>query len=251
MLRSVKSLFGYAIKAQDGDIGKTVDFYFDDEFWTIRYLIADTHVWLQGKKVLISFHLFEKHPVWDTKEFPVELTKQKVKDSPDIDEAQPVSREKERELLQYYSWPVYWQGTPPMTAPPVPPLFAPPNERAPNPSPKQETATHLRSVKEVSGYHLKAKDGEIGHVKDFIVDDDDWSIRYMVVDTGKWLPGRKVLIAPCWIVEFRWLESLVIIDLYLEEIRQSPPFDPDEPVNREYEERLYDYYGKPKYWRRR
>jgi hypothetical protein len=251
MLRSIKSILGYAVKARDGDIGKTVDFYFDDKFWTIRYLVAETHVWLPGKKVLISSHLFTEHPVWDKNEFPVELTKQKIKDSPDIDTAKPVSREKELELLQHYSWPVYWQGTPLMTVPPVPAMYTPPKKQSPPASQEQESDTHMRSVKEVDGYHLKAKDGRIGHIKDFIVDDENWSIRYIVVDTGKWLPGKKVLVAPYWIVEFRWLGSLVIIDLNREEIRQSPPYDPEAPVNREYEERLYDYYGKPKYWHRR
>jgi len=108
---------------------------------------------------------------------------------------------------------------------------------------------HLRSAGEVTGYRLQARDGEIGHVKDFIVDDRAWNIRYMVVDTRNWLPGsRKVLISPDWITSIDWLERKVAVDLNVKEIKESPEYDPSAPVNREYEARLYNFYGQPKYW---
>ncbi|MGQ9572218.1 MAG: PRC-barrel domain-containing protein [Dehalococcoidia bacterium] len=100
---------------------------------------------------------------------------------------------------------------------------------------------HLRSVKEVTGYHIQATDGEIGHVEDFILDDEDWVIRYMVVDTRNWLPGKKVLVAPGWVENIDWSESKVAVGLSREEIKDSPEYDPSAPVNREYEVRLYDY----------
>ena len=106
----------------------------------------------------------------------------------------------------------------------------------------------LRSVKEVEGYMLRARDGDIGRCKDFLFDDEIWVIRYMVADTGKWLPSRKVLISPDWIVSIQWLEREVAVDLNVEEIKESPEYDPSAPVNREYEARLYDFYGRPKYW---
>jgi hypothetical protein len=115
-------------------------------------------------------------------------------------------------------------------------------------SAQQEKEHHLRSTREVIGYHIQARDGEIGHVEDFIADDQTWAIQYMVVDTRNWLPGRKVLIAPAWIEKVDWLERLVHVDLLRETIQNSPEFDPSAPVNRAYEVRLYDYYGRPKYW---
>jgi hypothetical protein len=107
---------------------------------------------------------------------------------------------------------------------------------------------HLRSTQEVLGYYIHASDGDLGHVEDFIVDDDNWTIRYMVVDTRNWLPGKKVLVAPEWITEVSWGESKVYVDLTQDAIKDSPEYDPTETVNRLYEERLYDFYGRPKYW---
>jgi hypothetical protein len=100
-------------------------------------------------------------------------------------------------------------------------------------------------VKEVTGYHIEAKDGAIGHVEGFILDDEDWMIRYMVVDTRSWLPGKKVLIAPCLIRSVHWDESKVCLDLSRELVEGGPEYDPSAPVNREYEKRWYDYYGRP------
>ena len=117
---------------------------------------------------------------------------------------------------------------------------------------KETGDPHLRSAREVAGYHIQASDGSIGHVEDFIVDDATWDLCYLVVDTGNWLPGRKVLISPQWVVEpISWIESTVNVVLTREQVKESPVFDPTAPVNREYETRLYDYYGRPTYWENR
>jgi hypothetical protein len=108
---------------------------------------------------------------------------------------------------------------------------------------------HLRSAKEVTGYRIHANDGEIGHVEDFIVDDQTWTLRYMIIDTSNWLPGsRKVLVSPTWIDSVDWLENKVDMDLTVDQIKQGPEYDPSEPINRTHEVRLYDFYGRPKYW---
>jgi hypothetical protein len=115
--------------------------------------------------------------------------------------------------------------------------------------PELESADpHLRSAEEVRGYHIQATDHEIGHVEDYIVDDVSWSIRYMVVDTRNWLPGKKVIISPSWIGFVDWCNRSVEVLLTREEVKESPEYDPLTPVNREYEVRLYDFYGRPKYW---
>jgi hypothetical protein len=85
-------------------------------------------------------------------------------------------------------------------------------------------------------------------VEDFIIDDATWTIRYIVIDTRNWLPGKKVLVHPDWIDSVSWPEARVKIDLTAEQVRNSPEYDPSAPVNREYEMLLYDYYGRPKYW---
>jgi hypothetical protein len=112
-----------------------------------------------------------------------------------------------------------------------------------------ETADpNLRSFREVSGYHVNAADGEIGHVEDLIVDDSNWVLRYAVVDTRNWLPGRKVLVAIPWFHDVSWGSETVSTALTQDEIKNSPEFKPDEPINRQYEEVLYDFYGRRKYW---
>jgi hypothetical protein len=117
-------------------------------------------------------------------------------------------------------------------------------------SKKEKGDPHLRSTREVIGYHIRATDGKIGHVEDFIADDESWTIHYMVVDTQTWLRGKRVLIAPAWVSKVDWVEKSVYVNLRKESVKDSPEFDPTKPINREYEVRLYDYYGRPRYWER-
>jgi hypothetical protein len=252
MLLSVKNLSDYRIEATDGSIGRVHCFLFDDHSWVVRYLVVDTGTWLPGRKVLIRPSALDK-PEGQMEVFPVELTREQVKNSPDIDTEKPVSRQQEIELHKYYNWAPYWAGN-------VGPAVAPYAPVAPNLSEqfkkeqpsgtetKGKNDPHLRSTKEVIGYKIHAEEGQIGHVEDFIVHEDDWAIRYMVVDTRNWLPGRKVIIPPDWIKDISWMDSEVLVDVSKEVVKESPEFDPAAPVNREYETRLYDYYGRPKYW---
>jgi sporulation protein YlmC with PRC-barrel domain len=114
---------------------------------------------------------------------------------------------------------------------------------------KDDDDPHLRSVREVTGYHIQGTDGEIGHVDDLIVDDTTWAIRYLVIDTRNWWLDRKVLVAPHWADRISWDVRKVYVNLKREQVKHSPEWHPDAPVNREYEARLYDYYGRPTYWR--
>jgi len=251
MLRSVKGITNYAVYAEDGEIGKCKDFLFDDEFWAIRYMVADTGKWLPGRKVLvspISFGTLE----WLTRRFSVKLTKEQVETSPPLYEHEPVSRQYERKFFSFYGWPYYWAGRDVWgTVPYPPPMPIHPEkvEHVYEEVDEDPDKSHLRSVKEVTGYHIQAIDGEVGHVEDYIADDEIWTIRYMVVDTRNWLPGRKVLVSPEWIESIDWTENRVQVNLSIIEVKGSPEYDPSEPVNREYEIRLYDFYGRPAYWK--
>lgn len=251
MLRSLKEISGYSILATNGEkIGDVHDFFFDDELWTIRYIVVDTGTWLPGKKVLLVPSVVER-PEWETHTLPVRLNKDQIKSSPEIDADKPVSRQAEIELHKHYNWVPYWVVPPHGIAPPISHKEEEEKEKKEEPEvlEGERIDPHLRSVKEVTGYHIQATDGEIGHVEEFIADDADWFIRYMVVDTRNWLPGRKVLVPPDWIDRVSWADSNVYVDLPRELIKNSPEFDPSAPVNRQYEEKLYDYYGRPKYWK--
>jgi sporulation protein YlmC with PRC-barrel domain len=232
----MKDLFGYQINATDGAMGKVKNFYFDDKWWTIRYLVADTGTWLVGRQVLISPQVLCE-PEWGRRLFPVSLTKRQVEESPNIAADEPVSRQHEEAIAKHYKW-AAWGAT----AYGVGHL----ERRAPK---EPDGDPHLRSANEVRGYAIDASDGEIGHVSDFILDTKNWGIRYLIVSTSNWLPGREVLLSPSWIADIDWPNRQVRVALTREAIKSSPTYNPNLPINREYEEVLYDYYGRPHYWK--
>lgn len=260
MLRSVNELKGKVIHATDGEIGSVNQFLFDDENWTIRYLVVDTGA-LLGRKVLIS-------PISiDTQQrdgLTVSLTKEQIRNSPDIDTDKPVSRQHETEYFDYYGYPYYWGGPGlwgatqyPIGRPFAPRSLGYPDRAsayagsavAPQTEPvRQEGDPHLRSTNEVSGYYIEATDDNIGHVEDFLIDDENWTIRYIIIDTVNWWPGKKVVLSPEWIKEVSWAESRVHVNLSRETIKNAPEYDPAAIVNRDYEARLFEYYRRPKYW---
>jgi hypothetical protein len=102
---------------------------------------------------------------------------------------------------------------------------------------------HLRSVEAVTGYHIHASDGEIGHVEDFLIDDADWSIHYLIVDTRNWWPGKKVLISPRSAREIDWTDKLVNLDVDRQRVKDGPEYDPSITVDHAYDEKLLTYYG--------
>jgi hypothetical protein len=106
----------------------------------------------------------------------------------------------------------------------------------------------IRNVTNLRGYAIRATDGVIGTVDDFYFDDEDWNIRYLVVDTGKWLTGRKVLVSPLAIDAPDWLLQELRLSLTKAQVRQSPDIDTRKPVSRQQEAEYFRYYGYPYYW---
>ncbi len=264
MLRSLKDLRNYRIGASDGEIGHVSDFYFDDRLWVIRYLVVDTGDWLSGRKVLIS-PLAIGEPDWLQRILPVAITMQQVRDSPHIDTDKPVSRQHEMNFLSYYGYPYYWAGPGLWGAAPMRDLAMPGYSGIESMSPVMQSITardlmaaeavhhgegdpHLRSCAVVSGYHLEATDGEIGHVESILVDEDTWAIRYLVVDTSTWWLGHQVLIAPQWVRAVRWSDSTVTVGLSREAVRQAPPYESTAALDRVREIAIYEHYGRPVYW---
>ena len=248
MLLSIVNLSSCKIESKEGNIGHIHSFLFDDHSWTIRYLIVDTGHWLPGRKVLLSPEV-----LGEVKEFKntlhIELTMDQIRNSPDIDTEKSVSRQHEIELHRYYNWVPYWTGSFGTETIPYAPTDLEINEDIKQQQKsEEETESHLRDTDEVTGYKIHANDGQIGHLDDFIISRDGWKIRYIVVDTSKWLLDRKVIIPPDWIKEIDWATSEVVVDVSKDAVKDSPGFNPAEPVNREYESQLYDYYGRPRYW---
>jgi hypothetical protein len=246
MLRSVNNLESFVLGATDGEIGRVHSFLFDSRDWTVRYLVADTGRWLPGRKVLIPPQVLGRPDAQD-RLFRVDLTKEEVRNSPPIDADAPISRQREIELHRHYGWVPYWGPVHGLAVAPERPAQAEtePKTGVPVETPEESS---LRSTRQIRGYHLHATDGPIGHLEDFIVSDDDWIIRYLVVDTRTWRVGQSVLIAPEWVRDIDWEKHEVWVDVRRQTIEESPPYDPSAPVNREYEVQVYDYYGRPKYW---
>lgn len=242
MRRSIKRMIGYDIQAKDGTIGHVKDFYFDDRTLTLRYLVADTGNWLPGRKVLLSPDSLAT-PDWEKMIFPVNLDKSTIEESPDIETHKPVSRQREIELYQYFGWKPYWEMGMQSGAAPYP---VPPPEQQGNPEDGHETG--LRSADEVIGYHIEASDGDIGHVEDIIIDDENWEIRYLVVDTRNILPGKKVIISRESVESVTWDEKKIKIGLPREKVKNSPEFNPSVDLEKNFEGDVFNRYGGLKHW---
>ena len=175
----------------------------------------------------------------------------KVKNSPTVDVDKPVSRQHEGDYYKYYGYPQYWGASGIWGIGAYPGVLATGMwNAAPAPAGHSDESgdVHLRSAKEVRGYHVQGSDDAIGHVEDFVVDDETWEVRYLVVDTSNWWFGKSVLVAPHWASRVSWNEEKVYVDLSRQEITNSPGWSANAAINREYEARLYGYYGRPVYW---
>jgi len=266
MLRQFKDLLDLSLTATDGEIGDVKDLYFDDDAWTIRYLVVDAGSWLSSRKVLIS-PIAAGKPDWTKKLLPVALNREQVKNSPAVDTEMPVTRQHETDYLDYYSYPYYWGGMglwgsggyPSMLLPGYAGYGSAAATRAESDSAQARTEArqrrtesesdpHLRSCEAVVGYHIEASDGEIGHVQGLLVDEESWAIRYVVVSTSNWWFGHDVLVAPQWIQSVSWSEQTVSVDLTRDALKQAPWYDPELPLSREMEIAVHKHYGRAGYW---
>jgi hypothetical protein len=233
VLYKASAINGYAIEASDGQLGTVSDLLFEDSSWAIRWLVVDTGNWLSGRKVLLPLSALGR-PDQMQRHFPVKLTMQQVKDSPDIDTDQPVSRQIEAHVYKHYGWDPYWgSGYFPMSNAMATPFVAP--YYGAGSTPRKPTSLdilpntgdlHLRSIAAVTGYFVHATDGEVGHVEDFLLDEVDMSIRYLSVDTGNWWPGERVLISPRSVREIDWADSLIHLDISRKQVKGSPTYNP-------------------------
>lgn len=245
MLCKAKTLIGYTLDSLDGAIGKVKEFYFDDQHWTIRYLVADTGTWLAERQVLISpYALVAVNK--DKKAIEINLTKEQIEASPPLDSDKPVSRQFEDAYYGFYGWPMYWGGPHMWGAFPF--IVHDPGQKEEAQQSDKTWDPFLRSSQDVTGNHIQAADGEIGHVEDFIVDDETWAIRYLIIDTRNWWPGRMALISPKWIERVSWLEKKVFVSPTRETIRQAPEYTSETRLTREYEAELHAHYHRQGYW---
>lgn len=233
MLHSARSLTGFAVHGTDGEVGRVDDVYFDDERWVVRYVVVDTGGWLSGRKVLLSPLSFQRLDR-DGKTLMVNLTRDRIRASPGIDTHEPVSRRQESELFRHYDYPYYWAGPYAWGFSVSPVALDPANLDNRERAEVREQAEsgedrHLRSCSEVKGYAIHARDATLGHLEDLLFDEQDWSIRMVVIDPRDWWPGKHVLVAPDRIADVDWTDKSVTVAMRRAEIESSPAYDPDHP----------------------
>lgn len=246
-LISMDLLKRFELGAHDGTIGRCGDFLFDDELWVIRYLVVDTRKWLPGRKVLISpISIGTVDSVSQT--INIGLSKDQIKNSPPLDSDAPVSRQYEIFFNRYNDWSNYWEGAEFWGKSPYPRALKSRNELL-EIEESADDQSNLRSVNEVAGYRIHARDDDIGHIEDFLLEEDSWLIRYLIIDTSNWMPGSKrVIVDPNWVESVDWADRSVMIKMTREQIESSPEYNPHDPIYRDYEKSIFDHYRFPYYW---
>jgi uncharacterized protein YrrD len=241
MLVHTKDLEDYTVKATNDIEGHIEDLYFDDLYWNIQSMIVKTGILIDEKTILLSEKALGK-PDINNHVLPVSVSFES--NGQQIDEPfKPISRAKSDNANQILKWPLNQLNLKSLDQPELNNLITNMSESSGRLN--QKTNPHLRSWKEVLGYNINAKDGEIGHVDDFIVETENWKIRYLIIDTRNWLPGGKdILISPAWIEKIKWSSNLVFIDLKKKSLKESPPYDADKPLDDKFELKLFKYYGQ-------
>jgi PRC-barrel domain len=244
MLRNASSIIGNSVKAKDGAIGSIDDMFFDDEQWILRWIVVDTGNWLPGRRVLLPPHICGI-PDAVNDQVPVDLFRKQIEESPPADEDYP-SRQTEADLYAHYGWDPYWgagSGYPGAPLDFAPDLKKPAPAKGETEGPSAREDAHLRSMNSVHNYTIQALDGDFGHAEDFIIDDSNWRIAYMVIDTQKWWPGKRVLISPRWLDGVSWSQRKIFVVLARDRIKNSPAYVPGNELDPEYESQLAEYYG--------
>ena len=258
MLRTLKDLTDFAVDASDGRVGALKDLLFDDQAWAVRFLVVKSDEWLAGRTVLVS-PIAVGHPDPGGRALAAAVTREQVRRSPDVDAEKPVSRQHEVENYGYYGYPFYWGGTGMWgnCARPAAMLAMLGGEASEELTEGQQRFVaaqaefhrqrgddpHLRSCRTVVGYHIEAKDGRLGHVEGFVVDDETWAVRYLIVDTSDWWLGHQVLIAPEWIVDVNWLEATVLLELTRQAVKDAPPYDGHTMPDEDHERALHAHHA--------
>ncbi len=235
MLKRLGEISGYGLRATDGEIGTVKDLYFDDVRWVVRYLVVDTGTWLSSREVLIA-PMAITGVDWDDEVIDVSLNKAQVEQSPSVDLHLPVSRQYEAAYNTYYGYQPYW------TAEPPPGMFADGTLAPPALDTQVSGDSHLHSAKDVTGHHIQATDGEIGHIDDFLVDDESWAIRFIEVDTSNWIGGESVLIPRDALRSASWPDRKLSVALTRAQVEASPRAE-DADFSMDYERRLSSHYG--------
>ncbi len=239
MLIASSALRGYAIQASDGAIARVGDLLFDEVSWKVRWIVAEAGTWLTERKLLL-------HPSairtidYDREVLVAALTKAQVEASPPVFEHGPVSRQMELCLSTYYGSDRLWGDGCFGAGVLAPPLsmgsrFGADDASAEDRCSVMEGDPHLRSISEIGAYHIHATDGAIGHVEDFLIDDARWDVRFLVVDTRNWWPGKHVLVPTASVRGIDYASAEIKLCLDRDQVRSTPAWDPGAMIGKVYD----------------
>jgi PRC-barrel domain len=263
MLFAVSGLEGCTVKAIDGsEVGPVTDFLFDDQTWTIRWMAVDAGHWLPGRRVFIHPSAIapltlppkSKLPMMspgESFELTVNLTKDEIAAGPHSHEDEPVTRDMEALLYDYYGWDPYWGAThfggavlPNAEARIVDDAA---RREANAEIPPGDGGDHLHSAAEFKGYHVHALDGDIGHVENILADETNLEIRYLVIATRNWLPGKIVQLAPYAVKDIDWFGERINMNVTRDQVRSAPAWDPVSMADEASEQQFHRHFGWPGY----
>lgn len=215
MLVAARDMFGTPLEGTDGHVGAIYDVLFDDQSWKVRHLVVNSGRWFNSRQVLLEPEAVQEAD-WSGRHVRLRLGKEEVRLCPSVVTDLPVALHESLEPSQVMFSEAYWGGAIGNTA-------------------EREGDPHLRSMRLLAGAHILCPDGRLGHVEDFIVDDETWSVRDLVVDTRNWWPGKRVLIEPASVESISWPERTVCLTLSRDQIEHLAAFDgvvrPREPVS--------------------
>jgi uncharacterized protein YrrD len=199
-MHTLEALSGGSVLATDGEIGHVRNFLFDDRTWIVRYVVVDVRSWMSRHDVLIAVSALDE-PTWASPFFRANLTREQVRNSPDVDSEKPVARQQEIAMREYYGWPTWTKlnfELPPISLP------------AGRDFPARASANgHLRSVNDLTGYAVWSDGRDVGRLENFIVDKSSWHLGYLDVKTGNWLYSHALLIPTPWVKNISWADHRV------------------------------------------
>lgn len=258
MLTLVTKLRGFSLKTEDGERGEIIAVLFDDRDYNAGYLVVDTEEWPASRNVLISTEAIEP-PNMEERTVPTNLTQSRILDAPAIDLGKPISEQDLADLHRYYEWSTFRPGVLPDEAATVPgttmpdpstPDYVITDESRTEEHVAPEPERHLRNTLEVDGYTLEIENEELGVVEDFLLDVDDWVLRYFIVDVGSRFGGAELALPSQWVESIDYSEQSIFVNLTEEELETAPRYDKGAEFTREDEIVLYEHYDKEPYWRR-
>lgn len=218
MLWTASGLREYEIYTTDGSAGSIVDEWFDDGDWRIRWFALDGA--RPDQRLAVVPARLIREPDAEQHSLQIALPLDRLKNRPGT------TSEQDLDVMTLLAVDYPYR------------LGSSGNFRSPE-------DVSVRSLRRLTQANVLALDGEIGPIVDYLVEPSDWSIRFMVIETGSWWSGRQVLVAPHWNARVHDQKRQVVVDVRRSSVRASPPYDPAMPVDRAQEEILYHHYGHP------